>query len=69
VLSDDALSVLVPILEDVAGWDSASIRLLFESNGMLIQEWDKVRTDWLTISEIAPDAGLETRAFYGVADA
>jgi HAD superfamily phosphoserine phosphatase-like hydrolase len=69
VLSDDALSVLVPILEDVAGWDSASIRLLFESHGLLIQEWDKVRTDWLTISEIVPDAGLEARAFLGVADA
>jgi hypothetical protein len=69
VLSDDALSVLVPILEDVAGWDSASIRLLFESHGMLIQEWDKVRTDWLTISEIPPDSGVDARALLGVADA
>jgi 2-hydroxy-3-keto-5-methylthiopentenyl-1-phosphate phosphatase len=52
VLSDDALSVLVPILEDIVGWDSAAIRSLFESQGFLIQEWDKVRTDWLTISQI-----------------
>ena len=53
VLSDDALSVLVPVLEDIVGWDSTRIRSLFESRGFLIQEWDKVRTDWLTFSEIA----------------
>jgi len=50
VMSDDALSVLVPILEDIAGWDTAQIRILFESRGLLIQEWDKVQTDWLTIT-------------------
>jgi phosphoserine phosphatase len=50
ILSEDALSVLIPILEDIAGWqDSARIRSLFESHGLLIQEWDKVRTDWLMI--------------------
>jgi HAD superfamily phosphoserine phosphatase-like hydrolase len=52
VLSDDALSVLVPVLEDIVGWDSVRIRSLFESHGFLIQEWDKVRTDWLTIREV-----------------
>jgi len=56
VLSDDALSVLVPVLEDIVGWDSVAIRALFESQGFLIQEWDKVRTDWLTFSEI-PERG------------
>ena len=56
VLSDDALSVLVPVLEDIIGWDSTRIRSLFESRGFLIQEWDKVRTDWLTFSEI-PERG------------
>ena len=60
VLSDDALSVLVPVLEDIVGWDSARIRSLFESQGFLIQEWDKVRTDWLTIRQIpdGPDSAL-----------
>jgi HAD superfamily phosphoserine phosphatase-like hydrolase len=60
VLSDDALSVLVPVLEDIVSWDSAAIRSLFESQGFLIQEWDKVRTDWLTISEIprTPTGGI-----------
>ena len=56
VLSDDALSVLVPVLEDIVSWDSTRIRSLFESRGFLIQEWDKVRTDWLTFSEI-PERG------------
>jgi phosphoserine phosphatase len=54
VVSDDALSVLVPILEDIAGWPAARIRALFESHGVAIQEWDKVRTDWLTIGDPAP---------------
>lgn len=53
ILSDDALSVLIPILEDIAGWDTARIRRLFESQGFLLQEWDKVRTDSLTIRKTA----------------
>jgi hypothetical protein len=49
IVSDDALSVLVPILEDIAGYEPSRIRALFEEYGFLIHEWDKVRTDWLTI--------------------
>ncbi len=49
VLSSNALAVIVPILEAVLGWNRAAIRAFFESRGLLIQEWDKVRTDWLTI--------------------
>jgi HAD superfamily phosphoserine phosphatase-like hydrolase len=52
VLSDDALSVLVPILEEVLGWQSNRIRALFEAHGFTVQEWDKVRTDWLTIESM-----------------
>ncbi len=51
VISDDALSVLVPILEEIAGFGPSQIRSLFESQGLVIQEWDRVRTDWLTIRE------------------
>jgi HAD superfamily phosphoserine phosphatase-like hydrolase len=51
ILSDDALSVLIPVLEDVAGWESSRIRALFESQGFVLQEWEKVRTDSLTISK------------------
>lgn len=51
VMSDDALSVLIPVLEDILGYDRNRIRALFEKHGVLIQEWDRVRTDWLTIRE------------------
>ncbi len=51
VMSDDAISVLVPVLEDILGYDRVGIRSLFEHHGVLIQEWDRVRTDWLTIRE------------------
>lgn len=49
VLSDDALAVLVPILEEIVGWNSALIHSFFEGHGFVLQEWDKVRTDMLTI--------------------
>ncbi|MGH7548536.1 MAG: haloacid dehalogenase-like hydrolase [Gemmatimonadales bacterium] len=51
VLSDHALSVLVPILEEIVGHDAAAIHALFESHGFVLQEWNKVRTDFLTIRE------------------
>ncbi len=49
VISDSALAILVPILEEVVRWDAANIRELFEDKGLLIQQWDKVQTDVLTI--------------------
>ncbi len=58
VLSDDALSVIVPILEDIAGWNPNRIRALFEAHGFTVQEWDKVRTDWLTIEPVATAESL-----------
>jgi HAD superfamily phosphoserine phosphatase-like hydrolase len=51
ILSENALSVLVPILEEIANWDSSKIRALFESHGLVLQDWDKVRTDSVTIRE------------------
>ncbi len=58
VLSEDALSVMVPILEDVLGWDSSQIRTFFEAHGLALQEWDKVRTDWLTIERLGERSPL-----------
>ena len=52
VLSDNALSVLVPILEETLGWNALQIRDLFTSCGVAIHEWDKIRTDWLTFHQI-----------------
>jgi HAD superfamily phosphoserine phosphatase-like hydrolase len=60
ILSEDALSVLVPMMEEIAGWDPAKIRGLFDSHGFVLQDWEKVRTDSLTIREtgaVPPAAG------------
>src|SRR3989441_10670298 len=60
VISDDALSVLVPILEEIVAWGPTQIRALLESHGLVIQEWDRVRTDWLTFRHGAEaDAAAE----------
>jgi len=50
---DDGISVLIPILEEIAGWDGARIRALFTAHGLVVQDWDKSRTDSLTIRDIA----------------
>lgn len=42
------------------GCTPSEIRLLFERQGLVIQEWDRVRTDWLTIA--AGGTGLPTPA-------
>src|SRR5450432_2191718 len=62
ILSDDGLSILIPILQDIVCWNSIQIRAFFESHGFLLQEWDKVRTDSLTISKASHShakAGVE----------
>jgi HAD superfamily phosphoserine phosphatase-like hydrolase len=56
VIGDSALSILIPVLEEVVGWDPPRIRELFESKGLLIQQWDKVQTDMLTIVPIGAPA-------------
>ena len=50
VLSDDALSVLIPVLEEIRGWDPTRIRAFFEGHGLDLQDWQKVRTDSLTFT-------------------
>jgi hypothetical protein len=58
VLSDDAFSVTVPILEEVCGWGVGEIRSLFESKGLTLQQWDKARTDRVIVGESAVEPGL-----------
>lgn len=53
VLSDDAFSVMVPILDQVLGWHSGDIRALFESNGLTLHEWQRARTERITIRPAA----------------
>jgi len=62
VLSDNAMSVLVPVLEEVLRWDSPRIRRLFSSYGLTLREWDKMRTDMLTIQELAESTPAPTIA-------
>ena len=52
VLSDNAFSIMVPILDQLLHWRTGDIRTLFESYGLTLSEWEKERTDRVTISEI-----------------
>jgi phosphoserine phosphatase len=54
VLSDNASSVLVPVLDQVLGLRPAQIRELLESTGLLLDEWQRARTDRVLIREWAP---------------
>jgi hypothetical protein len=51
VLSDNAMSVLIPVFEEVLRWDSVKIRRFFTTRGLTLREWDKTRTDMLTIED------------------
>jgi len=44
ILSDNAMSVLVPVMEKVLHWDSARIRRFFTSYGLTLLEWEKMRS-------------------------
>lgn len=61
VLSDNAMSVLVPVLEEILRWDSMKIRRFFATRGLTLREWDKMRTDMLTIEESAHPAPAATQ--------
>ncbi len=39
----------IAVSEAIVGWDRLRIREFFEAYGLLVQEWDRVRTDWLTL--------------------
>jgi hypothetical protein len=62
VLGTNALATLVPILEKIVGWQRPQLREFFESYGFLIQEWDRTRTDWLTLRMAEPLNSGEARA-------
>jgi phosphoserine phosphatase len=54
VLSDNAFSIMVPILDQILHWRTGDIRTLFESYGLTLSEWEKERTDRVTIRETPP---------------
>jgi phosphoserine phosphatase len=57
VLSDNAFSILVPVLEQVAARGPAEIRALFESYRLTLHEWEKARTDRITVRTLVASAG------------
>lgn len=57
VLSDSAFSILVPILEQVLGWRPPQIRQLFEARGLTLHNWEKARTDRVTIGRLPHATG------------
>jgi phosphoserine phosphatase len=52
VLSENAFSIMVPILDQLLRWRTGDIRELFESYGLTLNEWEKDRTDRVKIGEI-----------------
>ena len=61
VLSDNAMSVLIPVLEEVLRWDSVKIRRFFTARGLTVREWDKMRTDMLTIGDATETMAVSTQ--------
>jgi len=49
IMSSDAISVTIPILEEILRKSPRDIREIFESWGFKIQEWEKLKTDSLEI--------------------
>ena len=54
VLSDNAFSVMVPVLDQVLDWRTGDIRNLLERNGLALQAWEKARTDRVQIGAALP---------------
>jgi len=50
VISDNVLSILVPILEDLLKYDQEKIRAFFEKRGHAILEWNRADTEWIDIT-------------------
>jgi len=52
ILSDNAFSIMVPILDQLLHWKTGEIRELFESYGLTLDEWERERTDRVKVGEI-----------------
>ena len=56
VLSDNAFSIMVPILDQILDWRASEIRALLEHHGLTLQAWEKARTDHVRIDDGAARA-------------
>jgi len=60
ILSDNAFSVMLPILHQVLHWETRDIRDLFESYGLALNRWERDRTDRVKVDEsIRPQGEAE----------
>jgi phosphoserine phosphatase len=57
VLSDDAFSVAVPIMEQVLRWGSVEIRAEFAARGLTLHDWERARTDRMIVREVSDAPG------------
>ncbi len=51
VLSDNALSIIAPILEDIMAYDENKIKSFFSDISHTISEWSRVKTDWMSLED------------------
>jgi phosphoserine phosphatase len=56
VISDNAFSIMVPVLDQILNWRTGEIRALLERNGLTLQAWEKARTDHVQIGATDPAA-------------
>lgn len=52
VISENACSVLMPVLEQVLGWRRPSIHAALEKSGLRVDAWQKTRTDTVHLAEV-----------------
>jgi len=52
VVSDNAFSIMVPILDQLMHWKAGDIRELFETHGLTLNDWERDRTDRVSIGEV-----------------
>ncbi len=53
VLSENAFSIMLPVLDQLLRWRTGDIRELFESYGLTLSGWEKERTDRVKVGEVA----------------
>lgn len=51
VLSDDAFSILVPVLDQIVGCRTSEIRALFEAYRLTLDGWERERTERVRVGE------------------
>lgn len=52
VLSDDAFSILVPVLDEIVGFGTGEIRSFFESHRLTLEGWERDRAERVIVGEV-----------------